>query len=101
MSYTPGPWKVETPGKVRQVNSDEGPIALVVERRERGSSHYDNAETDANARLMCAAPDLLEALKELYAQVCGECPSLLNEDSGGDAKLDSEIRDAIARAEGK
>lgn len=30
-------------------------------------------------------------LSELYAQVKGECPSLLNEDSGGDAVLDIEI----------
>jgi hypothetical protein len=32
------------------------------------------------------------ALKELHAQVLGECPSLLNEDSGGDSMLDLEIR---------
>lgn len=34
---------------------------------------------------------LREALAELYALVKGECPSLLNEDSGGDAKLALEI----------
>lgn len=28
---------------------------------------------------------LRKALRELHAQVQGECPSLLNEDSGGDA----------------
>ena len=38
---------------------------------------------------------LREALSELYAQVKGECPSLLNEDSGGDAKLDLEIESLL------
>jgi hypothetical protein len=59
----------------------------------------ENKETDA--RLMASAPDLLAALKELHALVWGECPSLLNEDSGGSARLDMEIRNAIVKAEGK
>ena len=38
--------------------------------------------------------DLLTALKELYAMVCGECPSLLRDDH-----LDVEVRLAISSAE--
>lgn len=34
---------------------------------------------------------LREALRELHAVVKGECASLLNEDSGGDAELAIEI----------
>lgn len=34
---------------------------------------------------------LVKALHELHATVEGECPSLLNEDSGGDAELAIEI----------
>lgn len=41
------------------------------------------------------ADKLAEALEELLATVKGECPSLLNEDSGGDARLDLEIQDAL------
>lgn len=37
-----------------------------------------------------------EALEELVATVRGECPSLLNEDSGGDANLDMRIKAALA-----
>ena len=37
----------------------------------------------------------LEALEELHAMVWGECPSLLNEDSGGDSTLDMECKQAI------
>lgn len=39
---------------------------------------------------------LRAALGELHALVWGECSSILNEDSGGDAHLDIEIRSLIA-----
>ena len=42
------------------------------------------------------ADDLAAALEELRALVRGECPSLLNEDSGGDANLDMQIDKALA-----
>jgi hypothetical protein len=38
---------------------------------------------------------LRAALSELHAMVWGECSSLLNEDSGGTARLDLEIRELI------
>jgi hypothetical protein len=41
---------------------------------------------------------LSDCLRELVAVVRGECPSLLNEDSGGDAKLDIEIDEALEDA---
>lgn len=37
-----------------------------------------------------------DALEELHTQVKGECPSLLNEDSGGDAELDLEIQEILS-----
>ena len=50
----------------------------------------------------CQRNRALAALEELVALVRGECPSLLNEDSGGDAKLSMEIDAAIAACkEGK
>lgn len=39
---------------------------------------------------------LEEALGNLHAMVWGECPSLLNEDSGGSAHLDMEIRSLLS-----
>jgi hypothetical protein len=35
-------------------------------------------------------------LRDLHALVKGECPSLLNEDSGGDADLDLRIKAALS-----
>lgn len=48
--------------------------------------------TEFEAR--CAT--LTAALEELYATVKGECPSLLNEDSGGSAQLDAQVSAALA-----
>ncbi|MNV15612.1 hypothetical protein D3C71_1063430 [compost metagenome] len=42
--------------------------------------------------------DLADALRDLHALVWGECPSLLNEDSGGNSALDMQIRDALEAA---
>ena len=52
-------------------------------------------------KLEASHKDLLRALRELYYTVQGECPSLLDEDSGGNGYLDVEIINAIAKAEGK
>lgn len=43
---------------------------------------------------------LESALSDLYATVKGECPSLLNEDSGGDARLDLACQEALAASPG-
>lgn len=39
------------------------------------------------------------ALRDLHAMVWGECPSLLNEDSGGSGHLDTTIRDLLTPSE--
>jgi hypothetical protein len=46
------------------------------------------------AGVMLAKKD--EALKELLAVVRGECPALLNEDSGGNARLDAACDEALS-----
>ena len=43
---------------------------------------------------------LRSTLAELVALVRGECPSLLNEDSGGDAALSIAIDEVLARSRG-
>lgn len=49
-----------------------------------------------NAELRAEVARLTECLKNLHALVLGECPSLLDEDRGGDAKLDEDISAALA-----
>jgi hypothetical protein len=42
--------------------------------------------------------ELIAVLEELHAMVRGECPSLLNEDSGGNAQLDLKITELLQKA---
>lgn len=65
--HTPGPWEIERysdgliqiVGDVRIVSDDEENVTTVVEAVARGD--------EANARLIAAAPELLEALQNLDA----------------------------------
>ena len=52
-------------------------------------------------KLRAGEEKLRYLLIELVAQVRGECPSLLDEDSGGDARLSIAIDDAIDAARSK
>jgi regulator of replication initiation timing len=48
-----------------------------------------------NMRLKSENEHLRAILRDLYATVKGECPALLNEDSGGDGRLDLQISTAL------
>lgn len=100
LSHTPGPWRVNKYGSIGAGEFGKKPIVANVEPLY-GDDALLYGDSAANARLIAAAPDLLDALKELVAVVRGECPSLLEEDSGGSALLDMAIEDAIAKAEGR
>ena len=71
MKHTPGPWKVREPD-----HFVDGLAHMVVsEHPQEGywhiaeiGTHNGRKESEANARLIAAAPEMLEALKE--AQVC-------------------------------
>ncbi|HEJ1761975.1 TPA: hypothetical protein SLV11_005855 [Pseudomonas aeruginosa] len=66
-SHTPGPWEIERysdgliqiVGNIHAVSEHEEHVTTVVEEVTRGD--------EANARLIAAAPDLLESLENLMA----------------------------------
>ena len=62
--YTPGPWAVNgnTPD---QVYTEQGDTLAIV----RGTRRISDEERNANARLIAAAPELLEALEKLANMV--------------------------------
>ncbi len=69
---------------------------------QRGKPSID--EREANAAFIVRACNmhdrLIRALEELHATVVGESPSLLNENSGGNARLAIEIEELLALAKG-
>lgn len=61
--HTPGPWKVAKPRK----SHANGKLMYGLDGPECVSDYEDWGFTEANARLIAAAPELLEALKSILA----------------------------------
>jgi hypothetical protein len=108
--HTPGPWTVGARGKYGTHNANiifsnggEGSVATVYglpmhTNLEEVDPKY--AEGMANARLIAAAPELLEALREAYGYV--DC--IPETAAGGDdaaIELARRLRAAIAKATGE
>lgn len=93
VGHTPGPWRMHDMERATVVAGRPG--------GEVANCLNGFGDQDANARLISAAPDLLTALQELYAMVKGECPALLDEDRGGNERLDASILAAFAKAGAK
>jgi len=101
--HAPGPWEV-----LPESDSHEGPLNIVSEYEEKGgraSANWiaecdlqsDEAQNRANARLIAAAPELLNALKDLvrHDRIEDErdhLPTCLERE---------QAEDVIAKAEGR
>ena len=101
LKHTPGPW-VWTE-KQRVLNSAHGKVIDHADYEGMWFARYDDAEDEANARLIAAAPDLLDALREAEAGL---------EFAGADKEPEGQfvpaptmalriVRAAIAKAEGR
>ena len=64
-SYTPGPWIHEATSEAQLIKSKQGYLIAEVAQDETYDYAADMREAEANAHLIEAAPDLLEALKDL------------------------------------
>lgn len=87
--FTKGPWGINGNKMVifRDEPRDQKPIAVISTGTIYGA--YDSSEYIANAHLIAAAPDLYEALKELFHNC--EAPGKYLDMAG----------EAILKAEGK
>lgn len=84
MKYTPGPWKVSKDGCDIDNVGGAGVCTL-----------YADETSDANARLIAAAPDLLEACKAIVAHW------RMNDEAYYRSNLATDLLQTIAKAEGK
>ena len=100
---TPGPWRYDYmsaygrdiyAGKkwIGQANGDHG---------NPESSFPSNSECNANARLIAAAPDLLEALEDMTARFERCCRYNGNADEEMLAESTKDAHAAIAKAKGE
>lgn len=62
---TPGPWIHDQPENMIVVEMEDGTQRLIAQAR---SVHFSKEVRDANARLIAAAPELLDALKLIADQ---------------------------------
>ncbi len=79
--HTPGPWQhIGGDGRKERWIGDKDAVTLCVVESAR--YRYDPDELEANARLIAAAPEMLEALKwcvETFDGLAAVYPSLDNE----------------------
>jgi len=92
MSHTPGPWHVEDAFMVINSQCIQIAEAQQIDYDDLGELPSDE-EVSANARLIAAAPDLLECVKELFMQ-------MRREGSGHQQMLERALA-AISKAEGR
>ncbi len=96
--HTPGPWTLgaQYPD---EIHAAQGQIAEALGGRWVGSSPYEYevpAEVAANARLIAAAPEMLEALQDVVNYFWGTEAPVLKE---GD--VESFVKAAIRKARGE
>jgi hypothetical protein len=63
MKHTPGPWKVIKNPNIHKIHFG----MIDSEKCSIGSVSYETENAEANAKLIAAAPDLLEACKGMMA----------------------------------
>lgn len=106
-NHTPGPWQVGDEGPaIITIEATDGRAACVL--AEMSPSGDLDSEDFANARLIAAAPELLEACKaqheaidRLLAQIIGLDQTFLPTRSGQPWQAMIQGNAAIAKAEGK
>jgi hypothetical protein len=94
MAHTPGPWYAEG----SDIGSAENVTVGVAIAGRNDDGYISHAEVQANAYLMAAAPEMLEALTAAYAAITY---MMSNDDCGGAPNALEQVVAAIAKAEGR
>lgn len=108
-THTPGPWHYESGAVWEHEGDSDTPDAVAIARRGDKSFqcyHRPGSESDANMRLISAAPELLQACKLLRLRLSDLIAHVEHEtDSDADLAYHTDSLDeadaAIAKAEGR
>lgn len=90
-SHTPGPWYADG----TDIGSAENVVVGVAVAGKNEQGYISHGEVQANAYLIAAGPEMLEALHKCRAYLAGSI-----QECDRDA-VDDAIRDAIRKAEGR
>lgn len=111
MSYTKGPWRVfsmgidsDTQMEDFEIYHDDGKLRSQIARCFDMALCMEHGKTKANAHLIAAAPDLLEAAKQVVWKLGHNGDPNYNPGPVSITRLDATVRmleKAIAKAEGK
>lgn len=99
--FTSGPWEVVEYRPKKNLSRD----AVISHSghfitTEVGASSFKGNEHKANARLIAAAPELLEALEDILYRFC-DCIAQGNGEMDDDAPAVAKARAALAKATGR
>ena len=72
-NHTPGPWKIDYGSKTKTARGISAPAARRNIVNFNGLAAPMSAETAANAQLLAAAPDMLQALRKAVVLLAGAC----------------------------
>lgn len=102
MNHTPGPWFNEG----SHVYTKQGAWYIAETEIERKSFTKRGAEAEANARLIAAAPDMLDVLEWILGHVTRNTLGTVELEYGTGTVVDAhlikfKIRDALAKARGE
>jgi len=97
--HTPGPWEVSGFPKSEGFSILTGKGRCVAERYPAAVSEKEGEEMEANARLIAAAPELLEACKKALMVITSIKEVLKSDGMPSMLKIEKEIQQAISKAE--
>lgn len=104
VEHTPGPWQADVDHQPNETpliiahTKPEGNAYVVAEVNQNGLLKGD---WKVNARIIAAAPELLEAAKQLLQAISAEAGTCAEVSPPVREQICSDARDAIAKAEGR
>ncbi len=94
--HTPGPWYYQEESDA-YTHIVRGPGGYFIHQ----GPQFTSGESKANARLIAAAPDLLEAVEAVVENSCGRCEDGICNYTQNPCEPIAKARAAIAKAKGK